>query len=74
MMPNREGLFHAYPIEIGLGETKENKLLQVIIKYRLFEEISGGELFDCSAENFEISGYHVLEKRDHTLSAWRCTC
>ncbi len=68
MMPNREGLFSAYPIEIGLGETRENKLLQAVIKYRLFEEISGGECFDCSGENFEISGYHVLEKRDHTLN------
>ena len=31
MMPNREGLFHAYPIEIGLGETKASKLLQVCV-------------------------------------------
>ena len=68
MMPNREGLFHAYPAEIGLGETKENKLLQVVIKYRLFEELSGGEVLDCSSENFEICGFHILEKRDHTLN------
>ena len=68
MKPNREGLFHAYPVEIGLGETKENKLLQAVIKYRLFEEMSGGEVIDCSADNFEISGYHILEKRDHTLN------
>ncbi len=68
MMPNREGLFHAYPVAIGLGETRENKLLQVVIQYRLFEECLGAQWADCTAENMEITGYHVLEKRDHSLN------
>ena len=68
MLANREGLFHAYPVDIGLGESRQNKLLQVNILYRLFEEFSGGEWTDCSAENMEITGYHILEKRDHSLN------
>jgi len=63
-----KGLFHAYPVDIGLGESRQNKLLQVNILYRLFEEFSGGEWTDCSAENLEITGYHILEKRDHSLN------
>jgi len=68
MLANREGLFHAYPLDIGLGESRQNKLLQVSILYRLFEESAGGEWTDCSAENLEITGYHILEKRDHSLN------
>ena len=66
MLANREGLFNAYPVDIGLGETNQNKLLQVVIKYRLVEELANGEWTDCSAEGMEISGFHVLEKKDHT--------
>jgi len=68
MLPNREGLFHAYPVDVGVGETRENKLLQVAICYHLFEELASGEWVDCSADNFEITGYHILEKRDHALN------
>lgn len=68
MLANREGLFNAYPVDIGLGETNQNKLLQVVIKYRLVEELANGEWTDCSAEGMEISGFHVLEKKDHTLN------
>jgi hypothetical protein len=68
MFANREGLFHAYPVDIGLGETRENKLLQVNILYRLIEELGNGEWADCSSENLEITGYHILEKRDHSLN------
>jgi hypothetical protein len=68
MLANREGLFHAHPVDIGLGETSQKKLLQVVINYRLFEELVEGEWRDCSGENLEISGYHVLEKKDHSLN------
>jgi len=68
MLANREGLFHAYPVAIGLGETRENKLLQVVAQYRLVEELVQGEWVDCSAENLELTGYHILEKRDGTLN------
>jgi hypothetical protein len=68
MMANREGLFHAWPTAIGLGQTRENKLLQVVIQYRLAEELVEGDWVDCSPENLEITGYHFLERRDHSLN------
>ncbi|MFA6135242.1 MAG: hypothetical protein WC869_14610 [Phycisphaerae bacterium] len=68
MMPNREGLFHAYPVAVGLAETRENKLLQVVIQYRLFEELLDGQWTDCAGEHMEITGYHILEKRDRSLN------
>jgi len=68
MLPNREGLFNAYPVDIGIGETRENKLLQVVIGYHLFEELVNGGWVDCCGENLEITGYHILECRDHSLN------
>ena len=68
MLANREGLFHAYPVDIGLGETRQAKLLQVNILYRLFEELVSGEWTDCSGEGLEITGFHVLEKKDNALN------
>ena len=68
MLANREGLFHAYPVDIGLGETRKKKLLQVNILYRLVQESVNGEWADCSAANLEVTGYHVLEKSDHSLN------
>jgi len=68
MLANREGLFHAYPVALGLGETRENKLLQVVAQYRLVEELVQGEWVDIAAEGLELTGYHILEKRDGTLN------
>jgi len=68
MFANREGLFHAYPADVGLGESRKNKLLQVNVLYRLYEEFVDGMWQDCFSENLEITGYHVLEKCDHSLN------
>jgi len=68
MLPDREGLFHAYPVEIGIGETKEKKLLQVVILLRLTEELVDGQWTDCSGESMEISAYVCLERKDHSLN------
>ena len=68
MLANREGLFHAYPTDIGLSESRQNKLLQVAILYKLQEELANGQWVDCSGEGLEITGYHILEKRDHSLN------
>lgn len=70
MLPDREGLFHAYPVDIGIGQTRENKLLQAVISYHLVEELVQGEWVDCGAENLQINGYHVLERRDHSLNEY----
>ena len=70
MIPNREGLFNAYPAEIGVDETGPNKLATCIIKFRLYEELQGsGEWDGCDADNFEITGYFYLEKKDGSLNS-----
>lgn len=68
MLANREGLFHAYPVDLGLAESRQSRLLQVSVLYRLFEEFTDGKWVDCAAERLEITGYHILEKRDHSLN------
>jgi len=69
VIPNREGLFNAYPVEVGVDETGPNKLATCIIKFSLYEELQGsGEWADCAADNFEITGYFYLEKKDGSLN------
>ena len=69
MIPNREGLFNAYPIDVGVDETGPNKLATCIINFRLYEELqSSGEWEDCSDANFEVTGYFYLEKKDGSLN------
>ena len=64
MLPNRQGLYHAYPAGIRLDETPKNRLTQVVIQYRLFEELVHGTWIDCSQESLEITGYHCVERKD----------
>jgi len=69
MTPNREGLFNAHPVDIGVDETGPNKLATCIINFRLYEELQpGGEWADCAGENFDITGYFYLEKRDGSVN------
>jgi len=68
MLPNREGLFHAYPVEIGVDETGPNKLTTAVIRFRLFEELKDGQWQDCFDEGLEIVGYFYLECRDGSLN------
>jgi len=69
MIPNREGLFNAYPIDVGVDETGPNKLATCIISFRLYEELQpSGEWTDCSDEKFDVTGYFYLEKRDGSLN------
>ena len=69
MIPNREGLFNAYPVDVGVDETGPNKLATCVISFRLYEELQpSGEWADCSHENFEVTGYFYLEKRDGSLN------
>ena len=60
---NREGRFNAVALEIGVGETGDNKLATVVARYSLREQIhDDGTAVDITAENLEITGYHYLEK------------
>jgi len=69
MIPNREGLFNAYPADIGVDETGPNNLATCIISFRLYEELqASGEWADCSGENFDVTAYFYLEKKDGALN------
>ncbi len=69
MLPTREGLFNAHPVEIGIDETGPNKLATCIIRFKLYEELqASGEWADCAGEKWEITGYFYLEKKDGSLN------
>ena len=68
MLPDREGLFHAYPAEVGVDETGPNDLATAIIRFRIFEELKDGQWADCFDESLEITGYFYLECRDGSLN------
>jgi hypothetical protein len=69
MLPNREGLFNAYPVDVGVDETGPNKLATCVVNFRLYEELQpSGEWSDCSAEGLEVTGYFYLEKKDGSLN------
>lgn len=69
MLPTREGLFNAYPVEIGIDETGPNNLATCIIRFDLYEELQpDGQWADCAGENWEITGYFYLEKKDGSLN------
>ena len=68
MNPDREGLFHAYPADIGVDETGPNKLATVVIEFTLFEELVNGGWVDCSPEGLSILGYFYLEKKDGSVN------
>lgn len=68
MLPNREGLFHAYLANVGVDETGPNNLATCIINFRLFQELSGGEWTGCEDEDLDITGYFYLEKKDRSLN------
>ena len=69
MLPTREGLFNAYPVEIGIDETGPNHLATCIIRFDLYEELQpDGQWADCADENWEITGYFYLEKKDGSLN------
>ena len=69
MLPTREGLFNAYPAEIGIDETGPNNLATCIIRFDLYEELQpDGQWADCAGEKWEITGYFYLEKKDGSLN------
>ena len=69
MIPNHEGLFNAFPVDIGVDETGPNKLATCVISFRLYEELQpSGEWTDCSDDKLDITGYFYLEKRDGSLN------
>ena len=64
MLANREGLFHAYPAEVGLDEQGSNNLACYTILFRIFEEEQNGQWVDVAGESMEITGWFYLETKD----------
>jgi len=64
MLANREGLFHAYPAEIGLDEQGSSNLACYTILFRIFEEKQNGQWLDIAGESMEITGWFYLETKD----------
>jgi len=67
-MLNREGVFHAYPVEIGIDETGGNNLATCIVRYQVFQERIDGFFDDISDEGAEITPWYYLEKKDGSIN------
>lgn len=67
MLPNREGRFKAAILEHGVAETGPNHLATFVCKFRLTEELVNGEWTPVD-DDFQITGYFYLEKKDGTLN------
>ncbi len=71
MQPDREGIFHAYPVDMGVNELGPNHLTVVTVRLRLFEEFRDGEWVDCYDEELEITAYFYIERKDGSLVDFR---
>lgn len=67
MFPKREGRFKATIGEHAVGETGPNRLATFICQFRLMQELVNGE-WEPVDENWWITGYFYLEKRDASLN------
>jgi hypothetical protein len=67
MLPNREGRFKAAIGDHGVAETGPNNLATFVCQYKPIAELVNGEWADVG-EDFEISGYHYLEKKDGSIN------
>lgn len=68
MLPNREGRFKATILEHGVAETGPNKLATFVCRFQLVQELINSE-WNPVDEDFDITGYFYLEKRDGTLNS-----
>lgn len=68
MQANREGIFHANPIDMGVNQMGPNKLVVVTVQLRLFEEFRDSDWADCVSEELEITGYFYIERKDGSLN------
>ena len=68
-LPNREGRFQAYAARHALRYVGQNKLPTLVAEYQVLNELQGdGSWADVSVEQFQISGFHYLQKLDGQLN------
>jgi hypothetical protein len=68
MMANRDGLFHGFPLDIGVAETGPNNLATVTVLFGLCEEKQANDWVNVAAEEMQITGYFYLETRDGQIN------
>ena len=66
MKLSREGKFKAVVLDMGISQTGPNELVTVTVEYGIAAELRNGQWEDVLDENFQIIGYHYIEKRDGT--------
>jgi len=69
MLPTRDGRFKARILDHGISDTGPNSLATFVCKFQLNQELVNGE-WEPVDEDFEISGYFYLEKKDRTLNTF----
>jgi len=67
MLPDRDGRFKAAVAERGVGESGQNNLATFACEFKLLEELVNGEWLSLD-QDFEITGYFFLEKKDGSLN------
>ena len=69
MLPTRDGRFKARILDHGISDTGPNSLATFVCKFQPNQELLNGE-WEPVDEDFEISGYFYLEKRDGSLNTF----
>ena len=67
MIPDREGRFKSTILEHGVSETGPNKLATFVCRFQLSQELIGDD-WEPVDQDFDITGYFYLEKRDGALN------
>jgi hypothetical protein len=68
MQLNREGIFHANPVDIAVNETGQNNLATVVLQLAIIEEKQDGEFVDIHDEQLTAAAYVYLERKDGSIN------
>ena len=69
MLPTRDGRFKARILDHGVSDTGPNSLATFVCQFQPNQELVNGE-WEPVDEDFEITGYFYLEKKDGTLNTF----
>ena len=69
MLPNRDGRFKARVLDHGVSDTGPNSLATFVCQFQPTQELLGGQ-WEPIDEDFEITGYFYLEKKDGALNTF----
>ena len=69
MLPTRDGRFKASILDHGVSDTGPNSLATFVCQFQPIQELVNGE-WEPVEEDFEITGYFYLEKKDGSLNTF----